>query len=261
MDNLIIHPNFENHKQSIKLAIEAFDTDNGSLIKFDRNVIKTIAVDTLQLNFKKFKTPNLFNAFIYKFLRPSKAKRSYEFANVLTKKFINTPQPVAYYESSNFFGLKESFYITLQVNYDLDFRDLIHNLNYPNRDDILKQFTAFTYRLHEAKINFLDHSPGNTLISKTVNNQYDFFLIDLNRMRFESLNFELRMHNFRRLWPSKYMVKIMAKRYAELYGTSYELTHQTMLRHSRDFQRKINSKKLRKRGQKMQFKQTQTATL
>ena len=136
----------------------------------------------------------------------------------------------------------------------MDFRVLIHDLNYPKRDEILKQFTAFTFQLHEAGINFLDHSPGNTLIVKTKNNHYDFYLIDLNRMRFETLNFDQRMHNIRRLWPSKYMVKIMAKTYAKLAEKSFEETYYLMLKYSRNFQKKVNSKKLRKRGQKLQFK-------
>lgn len=98
----------------------------------------------------------------------------------------------------------------------------------------------------------MDHSPGNTLVVKN-ENYYDFYLIDLNRMRFETMSFNKRMHNFRRLWLSKAMIKIMAKKYAELYSKSYSDTHSLMLKHSRDFQRKVDSKKLRRSGRKMQF--------
>jgi hypothetical protein len=254
MKNLIVHSNFIDKKSAIEQAIINFETKNGNLLKSDRNSIKSIEIEGLNLNFKKFKTPNIFNGFVYKYIRPSKAKRSYEYANVLLNKSIQTPTPVAYFESSNFFGLKESYYVSLQVDYDLDFRVLIHDLSYPNRDVLLEQFTAFTFSLHEADINFLDHSPGNTLIVKAKENQYDFYLIDLNRMRFESLNFNQRMHNIRRLWPSKYMLKIMAKTYANLSGKPFKETHSLMLKHSRDFQKKVNSRKLRKRGQKLQFK-------
>lgn len=254
MQNLIIHPDFKNLKSSIEKALKKFNSSDGNVIKSDRNYIKSIRVNGLELNFKKFKTPNVINTFVYRYLRPSKAKRSYSYANILKEKSILTPQPIAYYESGHRFGLKESYYITSQVNYDLDFRVLIHELNYPNRAEILRQFTAFTFKLHESGIHFLDHSPGNTLISKTGPNSYDFFLIDLNRMRFEHLDFEQRMNNFRRLWLSKSMIKIMAQEYAVLANKPYAYTYRTMLKFSRSFQRKINSKKLRKRGQKMQFK-------
>jgi hypothetical protein len=50
------------------------------------------------------------------------------------------------------------------------------------------------------------------------------------------------------------MLKIMAKTYANLSGKPFKETHSLMLKHSRDFQKKVNSRKLRKRGQKLQFK-------
>ena len=254
MNNLIVHSDFQDKKAAIYKAIINFESKKWKLIKQGRNSIKCIEIEGIYLNFKKFKKPNFFNGFVYKYIRASKAKRSYKHANILLDKSIQTPKPVAYLEVSSFFGLKESYYVSIQLEHDLDFRVLIHDLNYPNRNEILKQFTAFTFSMHEANINFLDHSPGNTLIVKTQKNQYDFYLIDLNRMRFENLNFNQRMHNIRRLWPSKYMIKIMATNYSILSRKPFEETYSLMLKYSRIFKKKVNSKKLRKRGQKLQFK-------
>ena len=167
---------------------------------------------------------------------------------------ISTPFPIAYIENTNALGLTTSYYISKHVTYDFDFRDLIHKPLFPNRKEILKQFTVFTFKLHENHINFLDHSPGNTLIVEKPEKQYDFYLIDLNRMRFETMDFNKRMHNFRRLWLSKTMMKIMSETYSKLYNRSYQETYGLMLKHSRAFQKKVNSKKLRKSGRKMQFK-------
>jgi hypothetical protein len=172
------------------------------------------------LNVKSFKTPNVFNSFVYKYIRKSKAKRSFEYANKLIDCEISTPFPIAYIENTNALGLTTSYYISKHVTYDFDFRDLIHKPLFPNRKEILKQFTVFTFKLHENNINFLDHSPGNTLIVEKPEKQYDFYLIDLNRMRFETIDFNKRMHNFRRLWLSKTMVKIMSETYSKLYNRS-----------------------------------------
>ena len=101
---------------------------------------------------------------------------------------------------------------------------------------------------------FLDHSPGNTLIVKTDVDQYDFYLIDLNRMRFESMSFKKRMHNFRRLWLSKTMIQIMSKEYAALSEYSATEIQSGMLHYSRQFQKKIDTKKLKRSGRKMVFK-------
>ncbi|HAT63556.1 MAG TPA: lipopolysaccharide kinase, partial [Flavobacteriaceae bacterium] len=137
------------------------------------------------------------------------------------------------------------------LEYDFDFRVLNHNPKWPNRKEILEQMATFTFQLHERNINFMDHSPGNTLIIEKDKGKYEFYLIDLNRIRFERMNFHQRMKNFRRLWLSKTMINIMVPIYAKLYGTTEAETHTLMTFYSRKFQRKVNSKKMRKRKKRI----------
>jgi hypothetical protein len=251
-----IHPNYRHLTTEILNQISKFNANDDDVFSNGRNSIAKVKVANEQFSIKSFKIPNVFNAFVYKFFRKSKAKRSFEYANKLLEANILTPFPIAYIEKFNALGLQQSFYISKHIDYDFDFRELIHHPKFPNRDTVLRQFTEFTFRLHENNINFLDHSPGNTLIKKVTEDNYDFYLIDLNRMQFESLSFDKRMHNFRRLWLSKTMIKIMAAKYAELSAKSYTETYALMLKYSRAFQKKINSKKLRRSGRKMRFKTT-----
>jgi len=247
-DNFVVHPNYSNFSTELKNVLQNFSKSGENVTDGTRNVIKKVAIDGVFFNIKKFKTPNDFQALVYRFLRKSKAKRSYEYALRLLDLGINTPSPVAYFEQFSP-GLKESFYVSEHLDYDFDFRVLIHQPKFPDRERILQEFTHFTFKLHGNNVNFLDHSPGNTLIVKNAEDpsQYDFYLIDLNRMRFEPMDFEKRMHNFRRLWLSKKMIKVMAREYAKLYGKSYEEVHALMSKYSRKFQKKINSKKMRRR--------------
>jgi len=238
----------------LQAIVEDFETFGKEISIGQRNLIKQFEVHGESINVKSFKKPNAFNSFVYKYIRKSKAKRSFEYANKLIDCNILTPFPIAYIENTNMFGLTTSYYISKQVDYDFDFRELIHKPLFPNRKIILQQFTEFTFQLHENNINFLDHSPGNTLIVKKPDNQYDFYLIDLNRMRFETMDFNKRMHNFRRLWLSKTMIKIMSETYSKLYHKTNEEIYSLMLKHSRAFQKRINSKKLRRSGRKMRFK-------
>jgi hypothetical protein len=238
----------------LQAIIADFETSGDPVTIGQRNVIKQFEVQGEAINVKSFKKPNTFNSFVYKYIRKSKAKRSFEYAKKLIACNILTPFPIAYIENTNACGLTTSYYISKHVKYDFDFRDLIHKPLFPNRKTILQQFTTFTFKLHENNINFLDHSPGNTLIVKKAENKYDFYLIDLNRMCFETMDFNKRMHNFRRLWLSKTMVKIMSETYSELYNKSYEETYSLMLKHSRAFQKKVDSRKLRRSGRKMKFK-------
>jgi hypothetical protein len=240
-------------KPQLEGIINDFETSGEAVTNGQRNVIKSFKIDDLKLNVKSFKQPNAINSFIYKYVRPSKAKRSFEYANTLIECGVLTPFPIAYVENSSFLGLKSSYYISEHIDYDFEFRELIHKPQFPEREEILNQFAAFTFNLHENNINFLDHSPGNTLIVKSETG-YKFYLIDLNRMRFETMTFDKRMHNFRRLWLSKTMIRIISEAYATLYDKSYQDTYNLMLKHSRAFQLKINRKKLRKSGRKMRFK-------
>lgn len=244
--NFIVHSKFDDLKYEIEETLHNFSNVGTYVVKGNRNHIKKIDIQGNAFNIKKFKKPNFFQSLVYKFIRRSKARRSYEYANKLLENNINTPFPAAYYETFNV-GLKESYYISEQVDYDLEFRTLIHQPWFKDREEILKQFARFTFLLHENDINFLDHSPGNTLINVKEDGSYDFQLIDLNRMRFETMSFDRRMYNFRRLWLSKAMVKIIAMEYSELINKDYYVVHQVMLKYSRAFQKKINSKKLRRR--------------
>lgn len=244
-----VHSKYHDIASQLRSVLLDFEQQGDYLVKGERNSIKTIEISGEVFNIKRFKTPNLFQSLVYRFFRKSKAQRSFEYASKLIELGIKTPHPVAYMEHFSL-GLKDSYYVSKHLEYDFDFRVLNHNPKWPHRMEILQQMAEFTFQLHEKGIHFLDHSPGNTLIVDQGNTQYDFYLIDLNRMRFETLNLSQRMKNFRRLWLSKTMINIMAPVYAQLYGATEAETHRLMTKHSRKFQRVKNAKKLRRRKRK-----------
>lgn len=242
----VVHSKYELLKPKLVEAVKSFSEIEEYITKGERNVIKKLTLDGQGFTVKSFKKPSFFQGFVYQFLRKTKAKRSFEYASKLIECSIKTPFPIAYSENFSA-GLKESYYICEHIDYDFDFRVLIHNPKYPNREEILRQFTRFCFKLHENKVNFLDHSPGNTLIRETGAGKHDFYLIDLNRMRFEPLTLDGRMRNLRRLWLSKTMIKIIADEYAVMAEESYNEIFTLLTKHSRAFQKKVNSKKLRKK--------------
>ena len=215
----------------------------------ERNTIKNVTIQDLDLNIKSFKVPHLINRIAYSFFRKSKANRSFDYANDLIKKGIKTPKPFAYFEYSNLKLLHKSFYVSEQLSYDLTYRELITGLNYPDYDNILREFTRFTFDLHEKGVNFLDHSPGNTLIKKNKNTgKYDFYLVDLNRMNFHAMSFEDRMKNFAKLTSRKDMVAIMSNEYAKLVSESEEEVFSKMWSLTEKFQKKYHKKNAIKRN-------------
>lgn len=221
-----------------------FHTTGELLGNGQRNKIKLFDINGKTINIKSFKIPNLINKIAYKYFRKSKARRSFEFATILLQKGIGTPEPIAFLENFNFMGLKDSYYASEHLVTDLTYRELVEIPDYPDHENILRQFTRFSFNLHELGIEFLDHSPGNTLIKKNSEGNYDFFLVDLNRMEFhESMTFEMRMKNLRRLTPLKEMVEVMSNEYAKLYTESEQRTFDTLWQYTSDFQEQFYRKK------------------
>lgn len=66
-------------------------------------------------------------------------------------------------------------------------------------------------------------------------------------MRFEEMSFNMRMKNFRRLWLSKTMIRIIAEENARLYDKPIEEVHKIMTYYSRRFQKNKIAKALRRR--------------
>jgi len=237
--NSKIHPDSTLNKKDYLEIINNFNSQGKVIDDRGRNLIKSFEIKGQIINVKSFKIPHLLNQFIYKFFRPSKAKRSFEYACILSDKKIGTPKPLAYFEFTTFFALKRSYYFSEQIDYDLTFRELRSVPRYPDFENILRQFTRFTFSFHEAGIFFKDHSPGNTLIMNN-KGQYDFYLIDLNRMSFFELDLDARIKNFSKLTTDEEMMKIMSDEYAKLIHQPYEIVYSKMLEENQKFISKYN---------------------
>ncbi len=214
MTNLVVSEGYK--KKDICALLDAFDT-SGESIWEKRNSLKILNLNGEELIVKSFKIPHLVNRFAYRYIRKSKAQRSYEHARRLREKGILTPEPIGYKEEFDLVGLGRSHYISTKLDYDFDFNAL-YDANFDRRDRILEKFTEFTYQLHERGIHHLDHSRGNTLIIEKGRDSWDFYLIDLNRMRFEEMDYQKRIDNFSRLGLTPDMIEIVSQTYAKLIG-------------------------------------------
>lgn len=250
-----INPDFKPYEKEIHSAFRDFEQAGAEFIIGKRNKIKLFQVNQSQMNVKSFKIPNKINQFIYKYFRKSKARRSFEYANILLEKGIGTPTPIAFQENYNGLGLQKSFYASAHQEYDLTFRELVEIKDFPDEENILRQFTQFCYKMHQAGIEFKDHSPGNTLIKKSNDDSYKFFLVDLNRMNFhDSMSIDLRMKNLSRLTPKKEMVKIISDEYSKISGENSEKLFNLLWKFTSIFQTKYHRKHNAKNKLKSLFK-------
>jgi hypothetical protein len=236
-----VHPLFSSDKTFFDVIIANFETQGENFGNQDRNSLKLFQLNDKRINVKSFRVPNLINQIAYRFFRKSKAQRSFEYANKLTELLIGTPQPIAYYEYKYELLFNKSYYVSEHLKYDLTYRELTSDLQFPNHEVILRAFTRFTFNLHENNVHFLDHSPGNTLI-KLNNGDYQFYLVDLNRMEFKSLDFKTRIKNFSKLTIHKSMIEVMSDEYAKCSGYDYNKIFNLMWQTTEAFQEKFYKK-------------------
>ena len=232
-------------RTDIDSLIENFETAEGKLLnEGTRNRIKLFMLKNEPVTIKSFKIPSFINKIAYRYFRKSKARRSFEYAQILLEKGIGTPEPIAFYEQYSVLGLSRSYYVSEHLYNDLTFRELITVPDLPDHENILRQFTHFCFELHERGIEFLDHSPGNTLIKKTSEGKYRFYLVDLNRMRFHnSMSFDQRMKNLRRLTTNKEIIKVMSHEYAKWYCKPEEIVFNILWLKATTFSKRFARKK------------------
>ncbi|MGM0635166.1 MAG: lipopolysaccharide kinase InaA family protein [Bacteroidota bacterium] len=241
-----INNSYKDETTSVKNFIENVSDMGQVVYDGSRNQIRYAEIAGKLMNIKVFKKPNLINQFAYRFIRKSKAERSFLYAEKLLKRGINTPEPIAYQVNLSLLGVLKSFYVSAHLEYDFTFRELTTDKQMPNHTQILKEFTRFTYKMHQQGVFFLDHSPGNTLITKK-DNTYDFALVDLNRMQFKQLSFNDKIKNFSRLTTDEEIMKVISQEYARLIAKNPEEIHQLMMEEVKKFRTKFDGKKKLKR--------------
>jgi serine/threonine protein kinase len=211
---LIIRTNAEyKHLEDFFTTLPNRFTQEGTLIYKSRNEIRLIPLGDELVVVKSFRVPHLINRVVYRFLRPSKAKRSYKHALQLKGEGINTPNPIAYMEEKKWGLLFRSYYISSYENYSGLLRELAYH---PLEEvkELVEAFAHFTATLHNRKIVHLDYSPGNIMYEK-IADQYRFCLVDINRMKFGEIDKKAGCFNLRRLWGSDETISHIARIYAK----------------------------------------------
>ncbi len=232
MIKFAINDKYKYLKEDILSVPLSFDAAT-EILGNERNVVKIMTIGGIRCNVKKFKRPNIINQFVYAYVRKSKAERSYLNAGFLLNHGILTPEPIAYIVYQNLYGVTDSYFISLQLDFDFEFRALWHD--WPDDiEEILKAFTQFTFDFQQKGILFKDHSQGNTLIKRRPIGGYDFYLVDLNRINFRKLNRKEGILNFSRLALKGKYLDIVAKEYARLTNDDYVSVRDILLKKIRN---------------------------
>ena len=92
---VVTHPEYRQLHDELTLLPQHFE-EEGTIVYQGRNLIKALRIGGTLRNVKSFKIPHWLNRFVYAYFRPSKAKRSFTYANLLLAKGIGTPCPIGH---------------------------------------------------------------------------------------------------------------------------------------------------------------------
>lgn len=218
---ITLNPNYPELKPLAE-HIERHFQGSSTILHKQRNEIRVVVFAGKSYVVKAFRKPNFINRFVYRYFRPSKAKRSYEYSLKIGKDLC--PEAIAYIEEHNTLQLFKSYYISRHFDYDFEIRAVLNDKAFKNREQILQEFAEFTYQLHQQNILHRDYSPGNILIKKSIENKksHSFKIVDINRMQFKALSLEERLGNFVRLAKDDETMKIIVENYATCIEKSAE---------------------------------------
>lgn len=221
-----IHSKYIHFKEEILTIPSRFEKEMNVIDDY-RNVIKIMDIGGIKCNVKMFKPPHLINQIAYAYIRKSKAERSYLNAEILLSYGVLTPDPVAYMVYKNAIGVTRSFYVSVQLDYDFRFRELLQEQPI-DLEEILIAFTRFTHDFQQKQVFFKDHSQGNTLIKRGCDGSCDFYLVDLNRISYRKLTSKEGIVNFSRLGLEGKNLGIVSLEYARLTGGNVEYIKETI---------------------------------
>lgn len=167
----------------------------------------------------------------YSYLGVSKAKRSYLHALQLDFLSGATAQPLGYAEQRDTWGLLgRSYYASAWVDAtEYDIHAHARGLTAPM--GFVESLGRFIANLHIAGIVHRDLSPGNVLYRRDERGEYQFYLVDVNRMAFRSrpLSLAEAAKNLSRLASNRSFLVALAIVYARERGWEQLTTTNALL--------------------------------
>lgn len=212
---------FADEKYFAKALPRLFRYECGALIHKGRNELRCFKRGGKEFVVKSFKTPFMLNRIAYGLLRPSKAKRSFAYSEMLNRLGIGAPVPVGYLTVRHGLLFTESYFISLRSECPYTYQHLFDGA-IPDAKDYFIAIGRAAGKMHEAGIYHKDFSRGNILIGRTEQGIRTEF-VDLNRISFKkNIDLQTGCKNFERLPANPEIIAWLAEGYAAQRGFDAE---------------------------------------
>lgn len=242
---LVIAPGYERLRPFLERIASEGVPDGARIVYRSRNTVYAYEYEGTMLSIKAFRRPSFPNCYVYNGMRESKARRSFENAMRLLRDGIGTPEPVAWIENTGGGRLLDSYYVSLHIATDGDMRLWADRPAAAAVPDL----ALFMVRLHRAGIFHKDFSPGNIMFRVHDDGTHEFFLIDLNRMRFGVTDPRVLMRNFSAIYiENEEETGRLARLYAQAAGLDADATEAEARRQLHTY---LRTKRLHKRLKKI----------
>lgn len=216
----IIHPDYKSLEKFILSIPERFKNNEGTIIHKGRNELRVMEYNGEEYVVKAFHSPNIINRFVYGIFRPSKAKRSYDHAEMLLRIGVGTPQPVGYMNIRSGVLFDKSYYISRKSSCPHIYQELFEQkIEY--MEEVLRAIGRVTATLHEHGYAHKDYGRANILFQKTPDG-IKIELVDLNRMAIGPVDMKAGCKNLERLPATPQMHHWIAEEYAKARGFDVE---------------------------------------
>lgn len=217
---IVVNPKYENFTEFLR-QIPQGTIPTEEVYKENRNLVTRVSYAGVDLVVKQFKIPNGINKVVYSWLRQSKARRSYEYAQKLLTMGIDTAEPVSYIEIRKSGCFHTGYFVSKFLE-----DNLLHTIEKCDTDTqqaIIRDFARFTADMNYNKVFHKDYNSGNIFFRKDGGN-YRFALIDINRLRFRRPNRNEALSSLERLNLSRLLTVQIAAEYAEVRGWNPDTT-------------------------------------
>ena len=224
---LVVHPDYENLREFVASVPERFQKNEGVVIHKGRNELRRMEYNGRQYVVKSFCRPHIINRFVYGIFRPSKAKRSYDHAELYLKIGVGTPHPVGYLNVRRGLLFDRSYYVSCMSTCPYVY-DHLFQQKFDYEEDVLRAIGRTTAVLHEHGYAHKDYGRENILFEKTPDG-IKLEIVDLNRMYIGHIDMKAGCKNFERLPATPQMHRWMAEEYAKARGFDVEKCFELMV--------------------------------
>ena len=235
---LVIDPNYQSYADFLRRLPQLFAEGEGEVVYQKRNEVRRFQLDGMSLMVKRYKKVNALQQVVYTFFRKTKACRAFLFAREFRKRAIETPEEVAYLETTNRLGLFTVGYFVSREVEGTESHLLLREVK--EYDPLLADAVATQVVLmHSRGILHGDLNLSNFLCREE-NGEYRFSMIDVNRSHFTEgwPTDDQCIQNLVRITHRRDLYEYVIRAYARQRGWDEEKTFEKALKKLESFEHK-----------------------